>query len=36
VATHFSHNGGLLHEQLEEALVPAGFSVAYDGMEIEV
>lgn len=36
VATHFSHNGGLLHEQLEEALAPAGFSVAYDGMEIEV
>jgi len=36
VATHFSHNGGLLHEELEEVLVPRGFVVAYDGMVIAV
>lgn len=35
VATHFSHNGGLLHEQLVEALAPAGYLVAYDGMVAE-
>jgi len=36
IATHFSHNGGWLHEQLEEYLVPRGIEVAYDGMTIEL
>lgn len=34
VATHFSHNGGLLHEELEARLNPHGFLVAYDGMRL--
>lgn len=34
VATHFSHNGGLLHHELEAALNPRGFTVAYDGMKL--
>ncbi len=34
VATHFSHNGNLLHNELENALQPCGFLVAYDSMEI--
>jgi phosphoribosyl 1,2-cyclic phosphate phosphodiesterase len=36
VATHFSHIGGMLHEQLEDALAPAGVEVAYDGMVLTV
>jgi phosphoribosyl 1,2-cyclic phosphate phosphodiesterase len=36
VATHFSHNGGLLHDELEEKLNPHGFLVAYDGMRLEI
>ena len=32
VATHFSHNGGLLHEELCETFLPHGILVAYDGM----
>ena len=36
IATHFSHNGGALHEELEEILGPEGVEVAYDGMLIEV
>ena len=32
IATHFSHNGGLLHHELEEILNKHGFLVAYDGM----
>ena len=36
VATHFSHNGGLLHHQLEEALHPHGYLAAYDGMSVQV
>jgi phosphoribosyl 1,2-cyclic phosphate phosphodiesterase len=35
VATHFSHNGGLLHEELVEAFLPHGILVAYDGILIE-
>jgi len=35
-ATHFSHNGGLLHRQLEEKLNPHGVLVAYDGLEVEI
>ncbi len=34
VATHFSHNGGVLHHQLEEILSAHGVEVAYDGMRI--
>jgi len=34
IATHFSHNGGLLHHQLEELLRPEGIEVAYDGLSI--
>lgn len=36
IATHFSHNGGLLHEQLVETLVSHGFEVAYDGLIIQL
>jgi len=36
IATHFSHNGGLLHAELEERLCPAGFQVAYDGMRVTI
>jgi hypothetical protein len=32
IATHFSHNGGWLHDQLEAYLNPSGIEVAYDGM----
>lgn len=31
IATHFSHNGGLMHEELVEAFLPYGILVAYDG-----
>lgn len=36
VVNHFSHNGQLLHEELEEYVKPYGFIVSYDGMEIEI
>ena len=36
VITHFSHNCGMLHEELEEYVKDSGFIVAYDGMEIEI
>jgi phosphoribosyl 1,2-cyclic phosphate phosphodiesterase len=36
LATHFSHNGGLLHHELESALGPADIAVAYDGLEVSV
>ncbi len=36
VATHFSHNGGLLHDELEAALNPHGIDVAYDGMRLAI
>lgn len=35
IITHFSHNGGLLHEELEEAVKDDGWIVAYDGMKFE-
>ena len=35
VATHFSHNGGLLHSELEERLAPAGYLVAHDGLRVD-
>jgi phosphoribosyl 1,2-cyclic phosphate phosphodiesterase len=36
IATHFSHGGCLLHQELEEVLSPEGIEVAFDGMEIEL
>ena len=36
IATHFSHNGGLGHEELVRAFLPHGIEVAFDGMMIEV
>ena len=36
IATHFSHNGTLLHEELESRLNPKGIQVAFDGLEIEI
>lgn len=35
-ATHFSHNGGALHEELEELLQPHGIAPAYDGLELDL
>lgn len=34
IANHFSHNGGLLHHELEERLAPHGIITAYDGMTV--
>lgn len=34
IATHFSHGGGLLHQELEKSLLPEEIEVAFDGMEI--
>jgi len=36
IANHFSHNGGLLHEGLEQQLQPHGYQVSYDGMTVTV
>lgn len=36
IATHFSHNGGLLHEDLVRAFLPHGIEVAFDGMVVDV
>jgi phosphoribosyl 1,2-cyclic phosphate phosphodiesterase len=36
VATHFSHNGGLLHEELVEEFLPEKIIVAFDGITITV
>jgi phosphoribosyl 1,2-cyclic phosphate phosphodiesterase len=36
IATHFSHNGGYLHEDLVRAFLPHGIEVAFDGMVIAV
>ena len=36
IATHFSHNGGLLHEELVAAFVPHGIEVAFDGMTVRL
>ena len=35
IATHFSHNGGLLHHELEARMNPHGVEVGYDGWEGE-
>lgn len=34
VLTHFSHNGHLLHEEMEALSLPYGVQVAYDGLEV--
>jgi phosphoribosyl 1,2-cyclic phosphate phosphodiesterase len=34
IATHFSHNGGWLHEDLERYFAPHGIQVACDGLRI--
>lgn len=36
VATHFSHNGRLLHDELSGRFAPHGVQVAYDGLLLEV
>jgi len=36
VITHFSHNIGLLHEELEALAAPEGVTVAYDGITLEL
>ena len=36
VATHFSHNGKWLHEDLEAFFGPRGIEVAYDGMNLSL
>ena len=36
VATHFSHNGGLMYEDLIAAFLPHGIQVAYDGIVLRV
>ncbi len=33
--THFSHNCGMTHEELENAAAGYGFQVAYDGLKVE-
>jgi phosphoribosyl 1,2-cyclic phosphate phosphodiesterase len=35
VSAHFSHNGALMHEQIEAKLQPQGIVTAYDGLEVE-
>jgi phosphoribosyl 1,2-cyclic phosphate phosphodiesterase len=36
VATHFSHNGLLLYDELVSKLLPEGVETAYDGLTIEI
>lgn len=36
IATHFSHNIGLMHEDLEAIYAPEGIITAYDGMILHV
>jgi phosphoribosyl 1,2-cyclic phosphate phosphodiesterase len=36
IITHFSHNGCLLHHELEERAKDMGFIVAYDGMVLDI
>lgn len=36
VLTHFTHGGGLLHDELKALVNPEGFIVAWDGLEIEI
>lgn len=34
VLTHFSHNGGMLHQEMRQQVEDKGFNVAYDGMSV--
>ena len=36
IATHFSHNGGLLHAELEKMLGKKGVEAAYDGKVVKI
>mgnify|MGYP000874525961 CR=1 FL=1 len=36
IITHFSHNSGLLHQELVLYVAGTGLIVAYDGMIIEI
>lgn len=36
IVTHFSHNGGLLHEELTQTFLPHRIQVAFDGMTIRI
>ncbi len=36
IANHFSHNGRMLHADLEAYLNPHGIEVAWDGLQVEV
>lgn len=36
IATHFSHNGGYLHEDIVRAFLPHRIEVAFDGMTVRV
>lgn len=36
ILTHFSHNCGMCHEELEQHATPYGFVISYDGMEIQL
>ena len=36
IMTHFSHNVGMVHEEIERAAAPHGVEVAFDGMEIVI
>jgi len=36
IINHFSHNGGLLHDELVKMAKPHGFQVSYDGMEVQI
>lgn len=36
ILTHFSHNGGLNYDALCEKVTPLDFTVAYDGMTVEI
>jgi phosphoribosyl 1,2-cyclic phosphate phosphodiesterase len=36
VITHFSHNGGLIHDELIPVAAKMDFSVAYDGLVMPV
>lgn len=36
IATHFTHNCGCLHSELEALLMPEGFEPAWDGMTLEL
>ena len=36
ILNHFSHNGGLIYDELVQAVQGLPYTVAYDGMEAEV